>query len=95
MPITEGGVRFVVYDSASAHLSAATKAEFLQQTTRVAVIPGGLTPILQSMDVHFIFVFRSKWKRVAHEWEDANVDKKLSAAQKCILLRNSVQEHGS
>ena len=50
------------------------------------MIPGGLPPILQSMDVHFIFVFRSKWKRVAHEWEDANVDKKPSAAQKRILL---------
>ena len=50
------------------------------------MIPRGVTPILQSMDIHFIFVFRNKWKLVAHQWEDANVGKKLSAAQKRILL---------
>ena len=86
MPISQGGVRFVENDSASAHLSAATKADFLQQAMRVAVIPGGLTPILQSIDVHRMYVFRSKWKHVAHEWVHANVDKKLSAAEKRILF---------
>ena len=50
------------------------------------MIPGGVTPFLQRKDIHFIFVLCNKWKRVAHEWEDANAGKKLSIAQQRILL---------
>ena len=61
-----------MYDSASAHLSKATKDEFLTHSTCIVVIPGDLTLVLQSIDIHFIFVFRNNLKSVAHNWEDAN-----------------------
>ena len=77
--------RFAIYDSATAHITQAVKDGFARANTSVAVIPGGLTAILQSLDCDFIFVSRHHYQRVADEWACKNPNLKLTAAQRRIL----------
>ena len=49
------------------------------------MIPGGLTPILQSLDCDFIYVYRHNYQLVADEWACKNPNIKLTAAHRCIL----------
>uniref|UniRef100_A0A7S1I382 DDE-1 domain-containing protein n=1 Tax=Eutreptiella gymnastica TaxID=73025 RepID=A0A7S1I382_9EUGL len=80
-----GKRRFVIYDSASAHLTQEVKDAFAQANTSIAVIPGGLTPILQSLDCDFIYVYHHKYQQVTDEWACNNQNAKLNAAQRRIL----------
>ena len=75
--------RFLVYDSAGAHLAQLVKNAIAK--TSLAVIPGGLTAILQSLDTDFIFIYRHYYKLFSSEWEDKNLNTKLTAAGRRIL----------
>ena len=77
--------RFVVYDSATAHVTQAVKDAFANQNTSIAVIPGSLIAILQSLDCDFIFVYRHHYQKVADEWACKNSNTKLTAAYRWIL----------
>ena len=88
------GRRLLVYDSAAAHLTSAVKNAIAATDTSLAVIPGGLTSVLQSLaqgtcnpapDTDFIFVYRHHYQRIAFEWADKNPDAKLIAETRRIL----------
>ena len=53
--------------------------------TKIAVVPGGLRPILQHIDTDVAFVFRHLWQAMGHEWETAHATTKLNAASYRIL----------
>ena len=77
--------RFLVYDSASAHLTAPVKEALKETSTTLAVIPGGLTSILQTLDTDFIFVYRHEYQKIAFEWADNNLDSRLTSSMRRIL----------
>ena len=88
------GRRLLVYDSAAAHLTPAVKEAIAQTDTSLAIIPGGLTSVLQTLaqgtdnpaaDTDFIFVYRHHYQRIAFEWADKNPDVKLTAETRRIL----------
>ena len=56
----------LVYDSVSSHTRKATIASFKQHyNTTLAMIPGGMTPLLQPADSHWNKTFKSAMK---HRW---------------------------
>ena len=69
---TQDKRQFATYDSATAHVTQAVKDGFAWSNTSIAVIPGGLTAILQSLDNDFIFVYRHHYRRVGDEWACKN-----------------------
>jgi hypothetical protein len=59
----------LVYDSVSSHTKTATIASFKRHyNTTVAVIPGGMTPLLQPADSHWNKTFKSAMKRRWLDW---------------------------
>ena len=65
----------IVFDSATSHLKRTTISSFKQHyNTEVAIIPGGMTPLLQPADVHwnkpFKSAMRDKWLQWLSEGEE-------------------------
>ena len=63
----EGRRRLLVWDSCQVHLTAAVRQALLGREIDVAVIPGGLTPLVQPLDVSINRPFKM---RVRHMWEN-------------------------
>lgn len=59
----------LVMDSAKPHLKTTVKSSFKQHyKTELAIIPGGLTPLLQPADVHWNKTFKSEIRNSWCEW---------------------------
>ena len=63
----DGRRRLLVWDSCQVHLMAAVRQELHCCEIDVAVIPGGLTPLVQPLDVSINCPFKM-W--MCHMWED-------------------------
>ena len=81
---TAGGMKILVYDFASSHFARQVLHEFEGVATKIAAVPGGLTPILQHIDTDVAFVFHHWWQVLAHEWETTHPTTKLNAVSRCI-----------
>ena len=60
----------LVYDAFEAHVTDPVKAAFKRENTDLAVIPGGLTSLLQPLDVSLNKPFKD---RVRKKWMQWNV----------------------
>lgn len=58
----------LVWDSFRAHLTEEVKADLNRQKIDVAVIPGGLTPVLQPLDKCFNKLFKDNVRRKYLAW---------------------------
>ena len=62
-----GRRRLLVWDSCQVHLTEAVRQELQRRDIDVAVIPGGLTPLVQPLDVSINRPFKQKMR---HSWEN-------------------------
>ena len=62
-----GRRRLLVWDSCQVHLTEAVRQELHRRDIDVAVIPGGLTPLVQPLDVSINRPFKQKMR---HSWEN-------------------------
>ena len=62
-----GRRRLLVWDSCQVHLTDAVQQELHRRDIDVAVIPGGLTPLVQPLDVSINRPFKQKMR---HSWEN-------------------------
>ena len=60
--------RLLVYDAFEAHVTDTVKAAFKRENTDLAVIPGGLTSILQPLDVSLKKPFKDRVRKGWMEW---------------------------
>ena len=58
----------LVYDAFEAHVTESVKAAFVRENTNLAVIPGGLTSILQPLDVALNKPFKDGVRKRWMEW---------------------------
>ena len=58
----------LVYDSFEAHVTDTVKASFKRKDTELAVIPGGLTSLLQPLDVSLNKPFKDGVRKQWMQW---------------------------
>ena len=82
----------IVYDSATSHLQKTVLSSFRQHySTVVAVIPGGMTPVLQPADVSWNRPFKTSMREKWLQWladgeaEYTNSGKRRSASYEMIV----------
>ena len=84
----------LVYDSFEAHVTDTVKASFKRENTELAVIPGGLTSLLQPLDVSLNKPFkdgvRKRWMQWmadgTHEFTATGRQKKASEELICSWI---------
>jgi hypothetical protein len=89
----------LIVDSAKAHLTEEVKTKF-RSSSRLAVIPGGLTKILQPLDLTVNRSFKSKlrhrWNRwiadASHTFTPSGAMKRVSLGEICIWIKESWDE---
>ena len=85
----DGRRRLLVWDSCQVNLTAAVRQALLRCEIDVAVIPGGLTPLVQLLDVSINRPFKM---RVRHMWEDWMIhgEPSLTPTGHCHVLSKEV-----
>ena len=69
----------LVYDALEAHMTESVKAAFVRENTNLAVIPGGLTSMLQPLNKPFKDGVRKRWMEDGiHEFTASGRQKKSS-----------------
>ena len=68
MPNPTGEQSLLVWDSFCAHLTESVKEAFQRRSIDVAVIPGGLTPVLQPLDKCLNKPFKENMRRKYLSW---------------------------
>lgn len=78
----------LVLDSFRGHLTERVKARLAEGRTHLAVIPGGLTSMLQPLDVSINRPFKAEFRRLYSEWMAAGHHEKTPTGR---LRRASLQ----
>ena len=91
MPRNPTGERsLLVWDSFRAHLTESVKEALQQRSIDVAVIPGGLTPVLQPLDKCLNVPFKENMRRKYLSWMVTGPFKFTPAGKKKAPSRNLV-----
>ena len=80
----------LVWDSFCAHLTESVKEVLQQQNIDVAVIPSGLTPVLQSLDKCLNKLFKESIRREYQSWMIMGPFEFTPAGKKRVLSSNLV-----
>ena len=80
----------LVWDSFRAHLTESVKADLQQYKIDVAVIPGGLTPVLQPLDKCLNKPFKDNMRRKYLNWMMTGPFEYTPAGKKKALSKNLV-----